>query len=86
MSMILLAHIIIALSSLFVTAYAFISPSQLTLKASYVFVGLTIASGTYIAVANPTHMVQACISGLIYTGVVMVGIVAVRRKLALSRG
>lgn len=83
--MILLAHIIIALSSLFVTAYAFISPTQTTLKASYALIGLTIATGTYIAVANPTHMVQACVSGLIYTGVVMVGIVAVRRKLALSQ-
>lgn len=82
--MILLLHIIIALGSLFVTAYAFIKPTQKVLRASYALVGLTIATGTYIAVANPTHMVQACVSGLIYTGVVMVGIVAVRRKLALS--
>ena len=84
--MILLAHIIIALSSLFVTAYAFITPTRTSLKVSYVLVGLTIATGTYIAVANPAHMVQACVSGLIYTGFVMAGIIAVRRKLALSRG
>lgn len=81
--MILLTHIVIALSSLFVTAYAFVTPTQNTLRLSYAFVALTIATGTYIAVANPTHMVQACVSGLIYTGVVLTGIVAVRRKLAV---
>lgn len=82
--MILLAHIFIALSSLFVTAYAFVTPTRTSLNVSYALVGLTIATGTYIAVANPAHMVQACVSGLIYTGVVMVGIAQVRCKLVLD--
>jgi len=82
MSMILLLHIAIALSSLVVTALAFVTPKQSLLRASYVLVVLTITTGTYIAVASPTHMVQACVSGLIYTGVVFVGIAAARRKLS----
>jgi len=84
MSMILLLHIAIALSSLVVTALAFVSPKQSLLYTSYALVALTISSGTYIAVISPAHMVQACISGLIYTVVVMGGIVAVRRKLAVD--
>lgn len=80
--MILLIHIIIALTSLIVTASAFISPSQSLLRISYALVVLTIASGTYIAISSPAHMVQACVSGLIYTGVVFVAIGAIHRKLA----
>ncbi len=84
--MILLTHILIALTSLVITAYAFVSPSQATLRASYALVALTIATGTYVAVANPMHIAQACVSGLVYTGVVMATLVATRRKLSLNRG
>ena len=81
MGMILLLHVAIALSSLAVTALAFVSPKQSLLNASYVLVVLTILTGTYIAVESPAHMVQACMSGLVYTAVVMGGIGAARRKL-----
>lgn len=86
MSMILLLHILVALSSLVVTAAAFVSPKQSLLNVSYILVALTVVSGTYIAVMSPAHMVQACVSGLFYTAIVLSGIVAVRRKLTLVRG
>lgn len=82
--MILLLHIAIALSSLVVTALAYVSPKQPLLYTSYALVALTISSGTFIAISSPAHMVQACVSGLIYTAVVLAGIVAVRRKLATA--
>ena len=85
MSMILLLHIIIALSSLVVTAVAFVTPKRSLLLASYVLVALTIMTGTYVTITSPGHMVQACVSGLLYTAVALGGIGAVRRKLAVER-
>lgn len=85
MSMILLLHITIALSSLVVTATAFMTPKVSLLRASYVLVAMTIATGSYVTFMNPSHMVQACVSGLLYTVVVLGGVSAVRRKLAVDR-
>lgn len=80
--MILALHVAIAISSVLYTAYVYFSPTKSKLKASYVFVGLTVASGTWLIIANPAHMVQACVSGLIYLGVIFFGIVLASNKLA----
>lgn len=85
MSMILLLHIVIALSSLVVAAIAYVSPKRSLLHISYMLVAMTILTGTYIAISSPAHMVQACVSGLIYTAVVIGSIGAVRRKMAVDR-
>ena len=82
--MLLLTHIIIAISSLFVTTYAYMVPTQQVLRLSYVFVALTIASGTLLTVLYPAYAIRACVSGLVYTAVVMAGIAAVRRKLSTA--
>jgi hypothetical protein len=82
--MIVLIHILIALSSVVFTTYAFFAPSRTKLRASYGLVALVLASGTYLVWTNPAHMVQACTSGLIYVGGVTVGILAVHRKLAYA--
>lgn len=79
--MILIAHILIALTSLFITAAAFVRPSQTALKLSWSFVVLTISTGTLVAIASPAHMVQACVSGLIYTAVVVSATIIAKRKL-----
>ncbi len=80
--MILPLHIVIAVTSIIFTAYVYFSPTKAKLNGSYVLVGLTIASGTWLVVANPAHMVQSCISGLVYLGVVFFGIALARGKLA----
>lgn len=80
--MILPLHIAIAISSIVFTAYVYFSPTKTKLTGSYVLVGLTIATGTWLVVANPAHMVQSCISGLVYLGVVFSGIALARSKLA----
>ena len=80
--MIVLIHVLIALSSVAFTSYTFFAPSRTKLRASYGLVALVLVSGTYLVWTNPAHMVQACTSGLIYVGGVTVGILAARRKLA----
>jgi hypothetical protein len=78
----LLLHIIIALASIVYTGYVFLSPSQAKLRNSYLLVAGTLASGTYLVVIKPSHLLPACLSGLAYLGVVSIGIVAARMKLA----
>jgi len=80
--MILLLHITIALASVGLTTYAFFNPSQVKLHASYGLVALTLISGTYLVVSSGAHILQACVTGLMYVGAVSVGLVAVRYKLA----
>lgn len=80
--MLLAAHILIALASVGYTTYVFFVPSTAKLRASYALVALTIISGTYLAIANPAHILHTCVSGLLYTSIVSVGIAVTRRKLA----
>lgn len=80
--MILPIHIVIALASVIYTAFVYFAPSKAKLRVSYSLVALTVATGTWLVVANPAHMVQSCITGLVYLGVVFFGIALARNKLA----
>lgn len=79
--MILLLHIGIALLSLLFAAYTFFFPTKTKLKVSYILVGLTFATGTYLVVMAPAHMTQACVAGLFYTALILVASLLTRRKL-----
>ena len=80
--MILITHILIALSGLVITTIAYMRPSSNLLRAAYAAVGLTFATGFYLVAMAPAHMLQACTSGLMYLGAVSIGIVATHAKLA----
>ncbi|GAC1371051.1 MAG: hypothetical protein NVSMB39_4460 [Candidatus Saccharimonadales bacterium] len=79
--MLLISHIIIALLSLVAAAAAFFKPSQVTLRASYILVGLTLASGTALVITLPAHLMQTCVTGLTYLAFVFSAILAARHKL-----
>jgi hypothetical protein len=80
--MILIIHIAIALSSIAFTTFTFFKPSQAKIKTAYAFVAATIGTGTYLVFLNPSHLASACTTGLIYLGIVGVGIVSAQYKLA----
>lgn len=82
MTTFLLTHIIIALSSVAYTSYLYFRPSRNGLRLSYSLVSLTLATGTYLVFLNPVSLAKTCLTGLIYVGIVLVGIVAARHKLA----
>jgi hypothetical protein len=82
--MVLLLHILIALSSVGFTTHLWWRPSKAKLFVSYGLVGGTLVSGTYLVISTNAHMLQACVSGLVYVGVVAVGIAGAQRKLALE--
>jgi hypothetical protein len=75
-------HILIALSSLVSTAYAFFSPSSAKLQASYALVAATFISGTYLVLTMHVNMLSTCATGLAYLALIAFGIVSTRSKLA----
>lgn len=79
--MILPLHIAVALASVIYTAYLYYSPTQPKFRVTYVLVGLTVASGTILVLSNPAHMVQACISGLVYLAIIFFAIGLAHNKL-----
>lgn len=81
--MIVLLHVIIAVTSIMVTTLSYVAPSVLKLRAAYGLVAMTLASGFYLVWSEPAHMLQSCMMGLVYLGVVSLGILAARRRLAI---
>lgn len=82
--MLLITHIIIALTSIIMTGLAYISPSRNKLQTSYGLVGLTLASGTVLVVTTHSPLLSSCMTGLVYLGIVMSGIMFARRKLTAA--
>ncbi len=80
--MVLLLHILIALTSIVYATYLFMAPTKAKFSVSYGLVALTVASGTYLVMLHPSHMVQACLSGMLYISVVLLAIILARHKLA----
>lgn len=80
--MVVLLHVIIALSSITLSSYLFFKPSKKAMKASYGLIAGTVASGSYLIVTSPAHMLETCTVGLIYLGIVVAATLATRAKLA----
>jgi uncharacterized membrane protein len=72
--MILILHIVIALTSLTVTAAAYVKPSAQKLRLSGILVAATLASGTYLVVSTHSPLASACVSGLAYLAIVAAGL------------
>lgn len=82
--MILLAHIFIALSGIGVATFIVFKPSARLLKVTYCLTAATLLTGTYLVVSTGSHILQSCMTGLAYLGVVSVGIVIARTRLAAA--
>jgi hypothetical protein len=80
--MLLVLHILSALSGIGLTTYSYFSPTASRIKTSYLFVILTIASGTAIIVIKHLSILSVCLSGLLYVGFTVSGLIAARHRLA----
>lgn len=80
--MIIVVHVLLAVSSIASASLAFVAPSRAKLRTSYCLVAATLLSGTYLAIAQGTHMLASCMMGLVYVGFVTTAIVVAQRKLA----
>lgn len=79
--MVLLIHVGIALISVGITTFVCLWPTQTRLRISYGLVAATLASGTYVVVSSGAAILQACLSGLFYLGLVSVGLVTAHHSL-----
>ena len=70
MSIIVLIHVIIALSSVALASFVFFKPSNNRLYASYGFILATIASGTFLIFTSSGSILKSCLTGLFYVMVV----------------
>ncbi len=80
--LILITHIIIALSGIVSSGLAYLSPSQARLNLSYGLVAGTLASGTYLVISTSSGLVSSCVTGLAYFVVVSLAIIGAKNKLA----
>lgn len=80
--MLLVVHIVAALAGIGMSTYSYLSPSLYKIKSSYGLVLLTIASGTVIIIKNHVSILSVCLSGLLYIGFTVSGLVAAQHKLA----
>lgn len=71
--MILLTHIIIALSSICVTTSLAFWPSQAKVRLSAVLIALTLGSGTYLVISMHSPLLSSCLTGLAYLAVALSG-------------
>jgi hypothetical protein len=79
--MALVLHIIIAISTVLLTAVAYLFPTQSKINISSLLIVLTVLSGSYLVVTTPSYLVHACISGLLFVGVSIFGIIAAKNRL-----
>jgi hypothetical protein len=83
--MILVFHILIAVGSLAYSTYIFFRPSVVGVRNTSAMTVMTLASGTYLAVSQHSHLLQACMNGLFYLSGVSIGIFAASYKLATAK-
>lgn len=79
--MVILLHVIIALTSITIATLAFFKPSVKKLALSYGFIVATAASGTYLLVTTPSHIVESCLMGLFYATLISIATIAAQVKL-----
>lgn len=80
--MLLLIHIIIALSSVAASAYALIAPSKNKVNVTYGLTAATVASGTLLVITTHAPILASCMSGLLFVAVALSGTFVARYRLA----
>jgi hypothetical protein len=82
--MLLVTHILIALSSLLVAGLSVIAPTRIKLGISYLLVALTVLSGTILTLTRPVHLVSVCITGVVYLTFAFGAIIAANYRLTAA--
>ena len=80
--MIILIHVILAVSSLVFASSVLLSPSRNKLRASYGLIAATLVSGTYLIASTQTNILKTCVTGLVYIAAVTFMSVSTSSKLA----
>lgn len=78
--MVVLIHVIIALSSIAWTTYLNFAPGRRKFYAAYGLIGATLASGTYLIISTHSPLLSSCVTGLVYLGIVLSGVFVASRR------
>lgn len=81
MRMLLIIHVLIALSGLAAAGLALLRPSNTKINTSYGLLAGTIFSGVLLIVIAHASILHTCVSGLTFTALMYAGITAATRKL-----
>jgi len=79
--MLLLLHIGIAFIGLLFTAFTYAYPNQYRIRISLGFLAATVISGSALVVVAQASFVRACMSGLLVSAVMYLGIYAAQKRL-----
>ena len=82
--MIVLLHVLIAISSITFTTYLYFKPSKGKFYGAYGLIGATLVSGTWLVISTGSPLLSSCMTGLIYFGITISGIVAAKHKLVAT--
>jgi hypothetical protein len=78
--MLLMLHILIALTSVIFTGITYLRPTQNKFNGSYGLIAATLISGTVLVVQTGSPLLKSCLTGLLYLGVVLTGTVVAHYK------
>jgi hypothetical protein len=81
MLILLITHIIIAISGLVLAAVSLYTLSERMIKGSYVLTAGTLATGT-VLVMTAGNVLKSCLSGLLYLSAVLVMTAIAKHRLA----
>lgn len=81
--MLILIHVILALSALTLSAHSNFKPTAGKLKTSYALAGGTLTSGVLLIVINHASIVRTCLTGIMFFGIVTILNETARRKLSV---
>lgn len=68
--MIILIHVLIALSSVGLASLSYFKPTNKRLCASYGFIVATVASGAFLILTMSSNILKSCLTGLVYVTIV----------------
>lgn len=80
--MLLILHIVIACISLFSSGVTVLMPSKTKVQFNYGLIIAVLVSGTGLVLQKPSHLPQACMSGIVYLSIVIFLLILAKRRLA----
>jgi hypothetical protein len=80
--MIILIHVLIALSSIVVTTFTAFLPSTLRLRVGAALIGATLVTGTYLVIHLHSPLMSSCVTGLAYLAITLAGMAVGQYRLA----
>lgn len=79
--MLIIAHVVLALSALGVSTAGFFKPSQNRLRVSYSLAAGTLGSGVLLIVIAQASILRTCLSGILFFSIVSLLNELARRRL-----